>query len=134
MRRLFLALLVGLVALVAVAPAAQAAEEWCDTDPLVLVQTPGGSLVPVYVTNGARGVVHLPAAQMAAITYTVRPIADGRDTLVEMKVLVPDDLFGSGFPTRSTVSTGPLATGEIYATASGQSGTVMAMTFKLGVP
>lgn len=134
MKRLFLALLVSFAALVAVTPTANAAEEWCDTDPLVLIQTPGGALVAVYVTNGALGVEHLPAAQAATIGYSARPSANGRDTLVEMTVLVPDDLFGSGFPTRSTVSTGPLATGDIYATASGQSGTVMTMTFKLGVP
>lgn len=112
----------------------RAAEEWCDTDPLVPITTPGGATVPVYVTTGALGAVHLPAAVAAAIRYSVRPTADGRGTVVELAVMVADDAFGAGFPARTVVSTGPLATGGIYGRAEGISGVPLRLTFVLATP
>ena len=135
-RRRFLMALIGVCLLAALtwAPVTLAGAEWCDTDPLVLVQTPGGATVPVYVTNGALGVEHLPAVLLAAISYTASPTNGGRATLVKMDVVVPDDEFASRFPTRSVASTGPMATGAIYASTTGYSGKVMRLVFKLDVP
>ena len=116
------------------APTAWAMEGWCEDDPPVLITTPGGRLVVVYVTNGALGVQHLLAAQLAHITHTVKPVESGRATRVTMEVTVPNDLFGSNFPTKSTVSSGPFKTLTIYATAMGTSGSPMRMEFTLPVP
>lgn len=134
MRRLFLTLMTLVMLLTAFTPVARAGEEWCDTDPLVVIETPGGALVPVYVTNGALGLEHLAAAQTATITTSVKSVENGRATQVKVEVLVPDDLFGSHFATRSVVSSGPLGTGTVFATTSGYSGEVMKMTFTLDVP
>jgi len=111
------------------ATVATASDQWCEDDPPLVLHTPGGALLTVYVTDSALGAQHLPAVQLASITATVSPAGNG--TLIHMQVLVPGDGFDGHFPTRSVVSTGPFATGTIYATASGYSGQTMAMTFTL---
>ena len=134
MRRFLLAAIVAVALLLALAPGMSAGAKWCDEDPLVLIQTPGGSLVPVYVTVGALGTEHLPAVLLAAITYTAKPVHDGRATHVQLDVVLPDDEFASHFETRATASTGPMATGTIYDSTYGYSGEVMRLVFKLDVP
>lgn len=134
MRRVLAAGVVAMVLLSAIAPSASAIAVWCDQDPLVLVETPHGVLVPVYVTSGALGIEHLPAVLLAAISYSVKPTDSGRATLVQMDVVVPDDAFGSHFQTRVTASTGPMATGTIYDITYGYSGEVMRLVFKLDIP
>lgn len=122
-----------LLVLAVFAPAspARASDQWCDTDPLVVVRTPEGALVPVFVNSGALGVQHLLAVQLARITTEVGPA--GRGTLVKVRVLIPGDAFAGTFPTRTVASTGPLGTGTIYARADGSSGRTMTMTFTLPV-
>jgi hypothetical protein len=133
-RCILLAILVAFLLLLGPVPAALAMEQWCEEDPPVLILTPSGSSALVFVTNGALGLEHLPAVQLAQIRYTVQPVESGRATLVKMTVVVPPDIFSSRFPTRSTVSSGPFKTGTIYATASGYSGEPMEMTFQLSIP
>jgi len=119
--------------LVAGAPASVtlASDEWCEDDPPVVIHTPGGALVTVYVTDSGLGVQHLPAVQLANITTNVSPTAG--NTLVRVQVVVPGDALDAHFSTRSVVSTGPFATGTIYATANGFSNQAMTMTFTLPV-
>jgi hypothetical protein len=136
MRLLIVALGVLLALSGTVAPA-KAGAEWCDTDPLVLVQTPGGAIVPVFILVGAQGLEHLPAALAASLlatSHTVETTLGGRATDVTLQVTVPDDLFARGFPTRATVSSGPLGSGKIHAKAEGKSGTTMILRFTLPVP
>jgi hypothetical protein len=116
------------------APPVEAGDEWCETDPLVPVTTPGGRIVPVFVLTGAAGIEHLVAAQAAGYSYTVEPAAGGTATLVRLDVRVPSLLADEPFPTLTTASSGPLATGAILGTATGSSGTAMRVTFTLGVP
>jgi hypothetical protein len=112
---------------------ARAGEQWCETDPVVLVTTPGGSVVSVYVTNGAGGLQYLPLLQLAEIRYTVSSVEGGSATLVKMTVTVPTG-GGSRFQTTTAASTGPLKTGAILDEASGVSGKPMRLEFKLGTP
>jgi hypothetical protein len=114
-------------------PSAAAMEAWCDGDPVVVVVTPGGALVPLFVTSSGLGVQHLPAVLLAAITYTTELADGGTATLVKLRVVVPGDLFDPRFATRSVVSTGPLGTGAVYGSTSGVSGDPMSITFKLNV-
>jgi hypothetical protein len=123
-----------LLLLAAPGPVAQASNQWCEYDPLIVVVTPQGALVPVFVTNGARGLENSLAAQLASIRHEARPTGDGRATLVQVEVVVPEGLLGKDFETRSTISTGPLKTGAILATAFGESGKPMNLTFRLDVP
>jgi hypothetical protein len=115
---------------------AGAAAEWCDTDPLVVIVTPAGNLVPVYVLVGALGIQHLAAAQAASLLVATdtAAAAGGRATRVTLTVRVPNDLFASGFPVRSAASTGPLETGLVYADTDGVGGNPMMLRFTLDVP
>lgn len=133
MRRLFPLLATLLLGLVLLFPAPAAGAEWCDTDPLVVIRTPRGMLVPVYVTSGALGIEHQPAVLLAAIDYTVKSLGVS-GTQVRMTVRVPDDAFATSFPTRTVASSGPFATGIVYDRADGVSGEDMVMTFTLDVP
>ncbi len=111
---------------------AQAGDDWCEIDPLLLIQTPAGNTVPVFYLTGAYGLEHAAATQLAQATYAVEPDAGG--TKVTFKVTVPDDLFGKGFPTRVTVSSGPWGTLQVHGKASGTSGAPMSLEFYLDVP
>src|SRR5919108_1929070 len=108
MRRFLAPAMVALLLLAALAPTAGATEQWCEDDPLVIIVTPRGHLVPVYANNGANGLEHLPALLAARIDYIAQPAADG--TLVSMDVTVPDDWFDDRFDTRTAVTTGPANT------------------------
>jgi hypothetical protein len=134
MVRFLLAVVISTLLLVAPSGSASASAEWCEFDPVVLIVTPGGAIVPVYVTSGALGIEHLLAAQLAEIRYQAQPGKAGKSTRVRLQVLIRDDLFDSKFPTRSAASTGPLATGLVYARASGVSGGTMEMAFVLDIP
>jgi hypothetical protein len=120
--------------LLGIARPAGAAAEWCEYDPVVLVITPAGALVPVFVTNGAQGVQHSIAAQLAEMRYTTQPAESGKATLVSLRIMVRGDLFAEKFPTRSTASTGPLATGSIFGRVEGSSGNTMSLSFVLNIP
>ncbi len=134
MRRFLLAVIMVVALLSTLAPGTSAGAKWCEEDPLVLIETPGGSTVPVYVTIGALGTEHLVAVLLATISYTAKPTDGGRGTQVHLDVVVPDDAFGSHFETRAAASTGPMVTGTIYDTTYGYSGEVMRLVFKLDVP
>src|SRR6266542_4059813 len=130
MRRAVLIPLVVLALVIGTRADAGAGEQWCETDPLVVVTTPGGAAVALYVTNGAAGVEQLAAVQLADISYTTLTTDGGSATLVHMTVTVPTGLDGSPYDTSSVVSTGPLKTGVILASVRGSSGLPMRMDFK----
>ena len=131
-QRALLSVLVALMALAGSVQGVGAAVDWCETDPLEVIVTPAGSSVPVYVTNGALGTEHLGAVQLAVISYTVN--AEGGGTSVKMSVLIPDDAWGTQYPTRTAVSTGPWRTGTLFDQATGISSRTMDMQFFLNVP
>jgi hypothetical protein len=115
------------------APVAFGAEEWCDCDPVQLVITSGGKIVPIFVTSGARSLLNLVQVALATITHSVQSVDGGKATLVTVNVTVPKGLFGKTFDTRCKVSSGPLGLLTVYATAYGVSGTAMKAQFKLPV-
>jgi hypothetical protein len=125
---------VGAAALTAVAaPAALASDDWCDSDPVQLVVTNGGKLVPIFVTNGVRSLSHLPQAVLAKITHRAQSVDGGKATLVTVEVTVPNGLLGKRFETRTIASSLPLGTGTVYGTTTGSSGSEMTVQFKLPV-
>src|ERR671927_429251 len=105
MRHWLASLALATVLSLLLAPGAAAGEQWCEEDPPVVITTPRGAQVVVYVTNGAQGAEHLVAVQLTSIDYTATAIDGGRATLVRMAVTIPPDPFASAFATRSTVST-----------------------------
>ncbi len=137
MRVLLSALAAVLLVMNVPTTSALAGAEWCDTDPLVLIRTPDGHIVPVFLLVGARGLVHLPAAQAASLlatSHTVESVHGGRATRVTVTVQVPDDLFERNFPTRAAISSGPLGSGKVHATTEGKSGKPMTLRFTIPVP
>lgn len=114
--------------------------EWCDTDPLLVIRTPSGRLVPVFYLTGVYSQRYLAAGLLGNLSaaYTVDPVETdaGPATAVELQVTVPDGLLfgGQGFPTRVTVSQGPAGSLAVYGAAMGESGTPMTVRFTLDVP
>ena len=134
MARSLIAVGIALLLLVGSATTGGASEEWCEYDPVVLVTTPEGRVVPVYLLIGAAGLENLPLVTAAQYSRIVEPTDAGRATLVRLEVLVPRRLDGGTFPTRVTASTGAHATATILDTETGLSGEPMPLKFKLGVP
>ena len=104
------------------APAALAWDEWCDSDPVLLIRTPAGTIVPVYYLTGVQGPTHLVGGLLGNLsaTYTAEPAGGG--TRVTVRVTVPNGLLGATYATRLTVSSGPLGTGDVYGATTGRSG------------
>jgi hypothetical protein len=130
---LWLLLVVASVAVPVAAPVAFASDDWCDTDPILLIQTPAGRLVPLYVTVGAHNILFTPDTLLGSLllSYSVAPASNGAATSVSVVVTVPPSLLDPSFATRATVSTGALGAGTVYARAVGTSGIPTALTFKL---
>ena len=41
------------------------------------------------------------------MNYSVKPVGGGTATMVQVTVAIGNDLFGSNYPTRAVMSTGP---------------------------
>jgi hypothetical protein len=118
------------------APLALASDGWCDTDPILLIHTPAGLWVPVYVTVGAQSLLFTPDTLLASLvlSYTAVPTSGGIATKVTAVVNVQSLLYSSTFSIRSTVSTGAFGTGSTYAQASGVSDHPTTLPFVLPYP
>src|SRR6266699_3544566 len=115
--------------------AAFASDGWCDSDPILVVHTPAGNLVPVYYNVGSQSLVFTPNTLLGALvmSYTAVPTSGGAATKVTLVVMVPS-LLDQSFATRDIVSTGAFGTRTVYAYTSGVSGEAMTSTFKLPYP
>ena len=129
-----LSLVVLLLVLVAEAPPASASNTWSDTDPVIVVVTPAGNMVTVYVNVGVQGAEHLPSAQAASMKYSVKRVQAGQATSVTVSVLVTCDGLGSPYPTRIYPSSAPFGTGIPYGSDYGYCGQSMVETFTVTVP
>ena len=129
-----LSYIVVLLALAVLAPPASASNTWSDTDPVVLITTPGGHQVSVYVDNGTSPPDHLAAAQLAQMGYSDKSVQSGRATAVTLTSTVACDGTGGTYLTRMIVSSGPYATGTIYGQDYGSCGQVMTTGFTIPVP
>ncbi|MGN6700023.1 MAG: hypothetical protein ACTHMR_17855 [Thermomicrobiales bacterium] len=110
-----------------------AAAEWCETDPLVILTTPQGNSVPVYVTEYAHGAQYQPNLDGTIITSAATGTRAG-GTQFDMHVTVPEAPVAGHFATRAIASTAPSGAGVVYDTASGRSGLVLHLTFTVAVP
>jgi hypothetical protein len=116
------------------ARAAEASDEWCDTDPLLLLITPQGNVVPLFYMTGVRLARHLALALLGLLTvsYTAVP-AQGGGTQVTVNVVVPNGLLGARHDARLKVSTGALGTGTVFGTDTGLTGETLTVQFHLSV-
>jgi hypothetical protein len=149
MRRLLLAFGAALLVLIALAPASLASEDWCSTDPLMVLTTPDGSTVPVYVlTTAPPG--YLGDLARATYSYTaahyVRDAAGDLGTVFTVYVTVPNDPVTGAFGMHDAVDSEPamgasaadyqmvVAPGVTYVSTSALSGVTVGLTFDYPQP
>jgi hypothetical protein len=113
---------------------AAAGEDWCDTDPLVKVITPGGSHEFVHLTFSAPSSEYRQSliAAKNSIVWTAVRSADGAGTDVTVISTVPLDGL-TAFATRARVSTQPFGEGTLYSSVLGTAGVPMVNSYRLNV-
>src|SRR5437762_3352047 len=79
------------------------ADEWCDGDPVVRIQTPAGRSITVKVTDSVLGAQHASVLNQITYSYFALPDLDGVNTDVVLTMNIPNDGLGA-FQTRSKVS------------------------------
>jgi hypothetical protein len=102
----------------------------CDWDPLVLIVTPAGHVVPVYDSVWTPSVLDLGVPLESYKTSRVFDAQGRPETAVDMTIYVPTGLL-LRFPVNDMVTSGLLGSGTLYAARSGTSGTPVHLYFVL---
>jgi hypothetical protein len=106
---------------------------FCDWDPLVLVVTPSGHIVPVYDSVWTPSLLDL-GVPLESYTVSRRYNRKGApETLVDMTISVPTGLLFK-YQTTDEVTSGLLGSGTVYARANGYSGRPVHLKFTLASP
>lgn len=133
MKRVFLAAVLA-AGVVFVSPTSAGAwATFCDWDPLVLVVTPSGHVVPVYDSVWTSSVLDLGLPLESYTTSRTYSRTGAPETLVDMTISVPTGLL-LRYQTNDEVTSGLLGSGTVYAHASGYSGTPVHLKFILATP
>jgi hypothetical protein len=114
-------------------PVARAWDEWCDSDPLLVIRTPEGRLVTVYCLIGVSGPTEVVAGLVGNLTPASTVAPAGKQTRVTVTATVPCG-GGHGFRTRMKVTSKALGMGTVYGETTGTCGDPMAVSFLLPVP
>jgi len=129
-KRVFFAAALAAGILVASPTSAGAWATYCDWDPLVLIVTPAGHVVPVYDSVWTSSPLSLG---IPLESYTVARGYDAAGhpvTVVDMTITTPTGLLFR-YSTMDEVTTGLLGSGTVLARKSGTSGTPVHLTFTL---
>lgn len=103
---------------------------FCDWDPLILVVTPGGHIVPVYASVWTSSPLQLGIPLPSYTASRVYDSAGKPHTAVDMTISVPTGLLFR-FNTYNMATSGLLGTGTVYAAKYGTSGTPVHLKFTL---
>jgi hypothetical protein len=122
MKRILLAVLTALT-LLGGTISSVFADDWCSDDPPVVIVTPQGHRVVVFVTDYALGTQHAPVLKRVTYSYVATPASDGSGTDVVLRVNIPGDSLAAAFPTRSVVANAMDDESNKYVVYSTQSGT-----------
>jgi hypothetical protein len=106
---------------------------FCDWDPLVLVVTPSGHIVPVYDSVWTSSLIDLGVPLESYTVSRTYSRKGAPETLVDMTISVPTGLLLQ-YPTTDEVTSGLLGSGTLYARANGYSGTPVHLKFTLATP
>lgn len=106
---------------------------YCDWDPLVLVVTPSGHIVPVYDSVWTSSPLSLGLPLESYTTKRVYDPAGHPQTAVDMTIYTPTGLL-LRYQVHDMVTSGLLGTGTVYAEASGWSGSSVHLKFTLSTP
>lgn len=129
MKRVVVAAAAAAGLLVASGAGVSACATYCDWDPIVVVATPGGHLVPVYDSVWTSNLLQpgMPTESYAA----TRTYVEGKPaTRVDMTIYVPTGLLLS-YSTMDEVTTGLLGSGTVLARTYGTSGSPVHLEFTL---
>ncbi|HEY0831965.1 MAG TPA: hypothetical protein VGE99_12535 [Candidatus Dormibacteraeota bacterium] len=133
MKRVLLAAALAAGILVASPTSAGAWATYCDWDPLVLIVTPGGHIVPVYDSVWTPSPLDLGVPLASYTTSRAYDAAGNPVTVVNMTISVPTGLLFR-YATIDEVTTGLLGSGTVLARKSGTSGKPVHLTFTLHQP
>ena len=111
-------------------PVARAWDEWCDSDPLLVIRTPEGHFVTVYCLIGVYGPTAVVAGLVGNLTPAYTVAAAGHRTKVTVTATVPCGA-GTGFRTRMKVTSAPLGLGTEHGRTEGTCGAPLAVSFFL---
>jgi hypothetical protein len=125
------ALAVGL--LFASPSSAAAWATFCDWDPLILVVTPGGHIVPVYASVWTSSPLNLGLPLASYKASRVYDVGGNPHTAIDMTIWVPAGLLFQ-FQTYDMATSGLLGTGTVYAAKYGRSGTLTHLYYTLPQP
>jgi len=129
-KRVLVAAALAAGVLVASPTSAGAWATYCDWDPLVVIVTPGGHLVPVYDSVWTSSPLDLGVPLESYTTARAYDKAGNAVTVVTMTISVPSGLLFQ-YATTDEVTTGLLGSGTVLARKSGTSGTPVQLTFTL---
>lgn len=133
MKKLLVAAALAAGIIVASPASAGAFMTYCDWDPLVLIVTPSGHIVPVYDSVWTSSLLDLG---LPLESYTVTRVYDrsgNPHTAVDVTISVPTGLLFR-YSTYDEVTTGLLGSGTVLALANGTSGTPVHLKFTLSQP
>jgi hypothetical protein len=133
MRRALVAAVLAAGVLLASPTSAGAWATFCDWDPLVLVVTPAGHIVPVYDSVWTSSLLDLGVPLESYSVSRVYSRSGAPETLVDMTISVPTGLLFR-YQTTDEVTSGLLGSGTVYARANGYSGTPVHLKFTLAAP
>ena len=105
---------------------------YCDWDPLVLIVTPAGHVVPVYDSVWTSSALDLGVPLESYTVSRVYSKSGKPETAVDMTITVPTGLL-LRYTTKTMVTSGLLGTGTVYAWQYGTSGTPAHLKFTLPV-
>ena len=103
---------------------------YCDWDPVVLVITPTGHVVPVYDSVWTSSPLDLGLPLESYTTSRAYDAQGNPETAVDMTIYVPTGLL-LRYSVNDMVTSGPLGSGSLYAARSGTSGTPVHLHFLL---
>ncbi len=132
MKRVVLAAALAAGILVSSPTTAGAWATYCDWDPLVLVVTPSGHIVPVYDSVWTSSLLDLALPLESYKTTRVYDAAGRPETAVDMEIYVPTGLLFR-YQVHDMVTSGLLGTGAVYAQANGTSGSPVHLKFVLPI-
>ena len=130
MRRALLAGLLAAGLLVFSPSTAGAWFAYCDWDPIVLIITPAGHIVPVYDSVWTTSLLDLGLPLESYKASRVYDAQGNPETAVDMTITVPTGLLFR-YSVNDMVTSGPLGSGTLYAARSGTSGTPVHLYFVL---
>ena len=105
---------------------------FCDWDPLVLIVTPAGHVVPVYDSVWTASPLDLGVPLESYTTARVYDAQNHPETAVDLAITVPTGLLFR-YNVTDEVTSGLLGSGTVYAVKSGTSGTPVHLKFVLRI-